>query len=153
MRRTDIREVRCRVTDTQTDKRPRCACAPRVNKTTYSASGIGQKVCGVLSETAGFESYGVKYKRTSSGSASSVYLEGIRSHNDGRVSTPACYLLLVAARVRLSARETTNSAAHPPHSQFAEGLHFSAFCSSLRSDLSIHVSLYQSKLIVMSEGK
>ena len=132
MRRTDIREVRCRVTDTQTDKRnPCCACAPRVNKTTYSASGIGQKVCGVLSETAGFESYGVKYKRTSSGSASSVYLEGIRSHNDGRISTPACYLLLVAARVRLSALETTNSAAHPPHSQFAEGLHFSEL-SSLR---------------------
>ena len=83
------------------------------SKTTYSASGIGQKVCGVFSETAGFESYGVMQKRTSSVSTCSVYLEGIRSHNDGRVSTPACYLLLVAARVRLSARETTNSAAHP----------------------------------------
>ncbi|CAI8027113.1 hypothetical protein GBAR_LOCUS15519 [Geodia barretti] len=28
------------------------------------------------------------------GSACSVYLEGTRSHNEGRVSTPTCYLLL-----------------------------------------------------------
>ena len=32
------------------------------NNTTYSASGIGQKVCGVFSATAGFESYGVKQR-------------------------------------------------------------------------------------------
>ena len=30
----------------------------------------------------------------STGPACSVYLEGTRSHNEGRVSTPACYLLL-----------------------------------------------------------
>ena len=29
---------------------------------------------------------------TSTGSTRSVYLEGTRSHNEGRVSTPACYL-------------------------------------------------------------
>ena len=31
---------------------------------------------------------------TSTGSACSVYLEGTRSHNEWRVSTLACYLLL-----------------------------------------------------------
>ena len=31
---------------------------------------------------------------TSTGSARSVYLEGTRYHNEGRVSTLACYLLL-----------------------------------------------------------
>ena len=66
---------------------PRCACAARItlvvvcvclsvclsvtqyltsramnrstNNTRYSASGIGRKLCTVLSETAAFESYGV----------------------------------------------------------------------------------------------
>ena len=37
------------------------------------------------------------------GSACSVYLEGTRSHNEGHVSTLACYLLLYLASVRLSA--------------------------------------------------
>ena len=31
---------------------------------------------------------------TSTGSTRSVYLEGTRSHNEGRVSTSTCYLLL-----------------------------------------------------------
>ena len=33
------------------------------NNTTYSASGIGRKICGVFSETAAFRSYGVKHER------------------------------------------------------------------------------------------
>ena len=36
-------------------------------------------------------------------SACSVYLEGTRSHNEGHISTPACYLLLSLAHVRPSA--------------------------------------------------
>ena len=40
---------------------------------------------------------------TSTASARSAYLAGTRSHNEGRVSTPACYLLLYLARVRLCA--------------------------------------------------
>ena len=34
---------------------------------------------------------------------SSVYLGGKRSHNEGRVSTPACSVLLLLARFRLAA--------------------------------------------------
>ena len=103
-----------------------CACAARVtvvvvcvclslhstsqainrstNNTTYSASDKGRKLCRLFSETAAFESYGVKHERkrqnanynrlTSSGSACSAYLERIRSHNERSVSTAACYLLL-----------------------------------------------------------
>ena len=60
------------------------------------------------------------------GSACSVYLEGTRGCNEGRVSTPACYLLLSLARFRLEtarvdldiAQPTISSAAH---AQFAEG--------------------------------
>ena len=54
--------------------------------------------------TAAFKSYDVKSKPrlTSTASARSVYLAGTRSHNEGHVSTPACYLLLCLARVRLS---------------------------------------------------
>ena len=66
------------------------------NNTRYSASGIGRNVCRVFSETAAFESYGVKHERkgqknrlTSSGFALFVYPEGTKSHNEGRVSTPA----------------------------------------------------------------
>ena len=44
--------------------------------------------------------------------AFSVYLEGTRSHNEGRVSTPACYLLLYSA----------------------EGLHFSALLVISRTE-------------------
>ena len=44
--------------------------------------------------------------------AFSVYLEGTRSHNEGRVSTPACYLLLYSA----------------------EGLHFSALLVICRTE-------------------
>ena len=68
-----------------------------------SASGvtpiylIGRKrIRSVFSQTDVFESYGVKHKRKSqyvrltlSGSACSVHLEGTRSHNNGRVSTPS----------------------------------------------------------------
>ena len=83
---------------------PRRACAARVavvvcltsrainrstNDITYSASD--KIICGVLSETTAFGSYGVHAR---AGSACSVYLEGTRSHREGRVSTPACYLLL-----------------------------------------------------------
>ena len=38
--------------------------------------------------------YANKHRPTSTGSSRSVYLEGARNHNEGRVSTPACYLLL-----------------------------------------------------------
>ena len=66
---------------------PRCPCAARVtvvvvcvclsvhystshfncstNNTTYSASGIGRKICRVFSETAAFGSYGMKHERKS----------------------------------------------------------------------------------------
>ena len=69
---------------------------------------------GDCRKSTSFKSYGVKTKSTSQyyanqylptsiGSARSVYLEGIRSHNEGRASTPTCYLLLSLPRVRLSA--------------------------------------------------
>ena len=60
------------------------------------------------------------------GSACSVYLEGTRSHNEGRVSTLTCYLLLYLASVRLSDHGIA-SISGTAHAQFAEGLHFSAF--------------------------
>ena len=76
------------------------------NSTRYSASGIGQRVWRLwgFAETAVLESYSMKHKRknqyanwnrhSSSGFTLSLYLEGTRSHNEGRVSTPAWYLLL-----------------------------------------------------------
>ena len=82
---------------------------------------------GDFPETTVFERYAVKTSEkanlhdhtglTQTGSACSVYLEGTRSHNEWRVSTPACYLLLQLARVRLSVRyqretTSTNSPAH-----------------------------------------
>ena len=45
-----------------------------------------------------------KHQLAQAASARSVYLERTRSRNEGRVSTPACYLLLYLARVLLCAR-------------------------------------------------
>ena len=48
---------------------PKSHCSRAMNRSTnntrYSASGIGRKVCRVFSETAVFESYGVKHERKS----------------------------------------------------------------------------------------
>ena len=65
------------------------------NDTTYSSSDSawhkGRKICGAFSESAAF---GVKKERKRQYANLGVYLEGTRSHSEGRVSTPACYLLL-----------------------------------------------------------
>ena len=71
-----------------------------INNTAYSASDIGRKMWGFLCNCCIREVYSVKHEQirynglTSSGSACSVYLEGTRSHNEGHISTPACYLLV-----------------------------------------------------------
>ena len=46
---------------------------------------------------------------TSTGSARSVYPEGTRSHNEGRVLTHACYLLLSLAPVGLTRGRQVNA--------------------------------------------
>ena len=96
----------------------RTSVRPR-NDTIYPTGDEGQKICGVFSENAPLQSWSasgiVRLMRsrpfypcgrracaynyfqqalTSTGSACSVYLEGTRSHNEGRVSTLACCLLL-----------------------------------------------------------
>ena len=66
----------------------------------FSVGYIDRNLCRVFSETAAaFESYGVKHERKSmlveqGPLPLTVYLEATRSHNEGRVSTPAWYLLL-----------------------------------------------------------
>ena len=76
---------------------------PNCNTNEFSAT-LALFKNGNFRKSAAFKSYRVKtkstsqyanyHRHTSTGSARSVYLEGTRSHNEGRVSTHASYLLL-----------------------------------------------------------
>ena len=93
---------------------PRRACAARVIMLVYVCTCTCTCVClSSVSSCFGITSYVARYQRlrpnpcacvcvrgaalgaelTSTRSTRSVYLEGTRSHNEGYVSTPPCYLL------------------------------------------------------------
>ena len=64
----------------------------------------------------------------------SVYLEGTRSHNEGRVSTAVASPCQTLRELLAGVRPSSGIA----HAHFVEGLHFSAFISAVKRAVNQH---------------